>query len=55
MDISAARLHGFVEAIATFWMDTEYIYNESIEPKHENLEAHLVRERGVRTWFPPAV
>jgi hypothetical protein len=55
MDISAARLRGFVEAIATFWMDTEYIYNESIERKHENLEAHLVRERGVRTWFPPAV
>lgn len=54
MEIPVAALREFVTAIAAFWRDAEYIYNESIERKHENLEAHLVKQRAERTWFPQA-
>lgn len=54
MDIPVARLSEFVHAIARFWGDAEYIYNESIERKHPSLEARLVRERSERTWTPQA-
>jgi len=52
MDIPIERLRSFVDAIALFWIDIEYIYKESIEKKHENLEKHLTIERAARTWFP---
>lgn len=54
MDIPVAALREFVTAIAAFWRDAEYIYNESIERKHESLEARLVKQRSERTWFPQA-
>lgn len=54
MEIPVAALREFVTAIAAFWRDAEYIYNESIERKHKNLEAHLVKQRAGRTWFPQA-
>lgn len=54
MYIPISALREFVTAIAEFWRDTEYIYNESIERKHENLEAHLVNQRSARVWFPQA-
>lgn len=38
----------FVEAIAAFWDETEYIYLESIERKHESVEAKLVKMRQER-------
>tara|TARA_B100000678_G_scaffold288457_1_gene296968 strand:- start:830 stop:1561 length:732 start_codon:yes stop_codon:yes gene_type:complete len=52
MEFSVDRLRSFVEAIAEFWRDTEYIYNESIERKHPSLEARLVAERMERSWLP---
>jgi hypothetical protein len=52
MDIPIHRLRAFVAAIAAFWTDAEYIYNESIERKHSSLEARLARERVERTWRP---
>ncbi len=55
MDVPAPRLQGFTTAIATFWDDATYIYNESIDPKHETLLAHLEQERARRTWLPQAV
>jgi hypothetical protein len=54
MDIPVDRLRSFVAAIDVFWADATYIYNESIERKHETLEARLVEERKTRTWRPPA-
>ncbi|MBI1685218.1 hypothetical protein [Caulobacter hibisci] len=54
MDIPVERLAWLVAAIAQFWRDAEYIYNESIETKHPSLEAHLVRERAERHWTPQA-
>jgi hypothetical protein len=54
MEVPVTALREFVTAIAAFWRDAEYIYNESIERKHENLEAHLVKQRTERTWFPQA-
>lgn len=54
MDISIEYLRGFVHAIAVFWRDTEYIYNESIVFKHPSLEARLVKERAQRQWRPQA-
>ncbi len=54
IDLPVARLHEFVAAIAGFWRDATYIYNESIERKHESLERHLVRERRERVWRPTA-
>lgn len=55
MDISVDRLRRLVEGIAEFWRDTEYIYNESIEHKHPNLEARLAVERIERNWVPQVV
>jgi hypothetical protein len=54
MDVPADRLRAFVVAIATFWDDAEYIYNESIEQKQPSLEAKLKRERAERSWRPKA-
>lgn len=46
-DIAIPRslVRHFVDAIASFWDEAEYIYNESIEPKHEYLEKELVEQR----------
>lgn len=52
IDLPVARLHEFVEAIARFWRDASYIYNESIERKHETLEKELQRDRQQRDWLP---
>lgn len=49
--ISRDLVGRFVDAIASFWDETEYIYLESIERKHESVEAKLVtmrRERAAR-------
>lgn len=54
MDIPFERLRDFVVAISTFWRDHEYIYNESIERKHEGLEERLAEERSQRSWVPKA-
>lgn len=55
MNIPVDRLHSFVKAIAEFWQDVEYIYNESIEAKHPSLEARLSLERAERTWVPQEI
>jgi hypothetical protein len=55
MEVPVERLRAFVAAIAIFWDDADYIYKESIEPKHANLEAELARERKERNWRPQAV
>lgn len=52
IDISSEHLRQFAEAIAQFWDDTTYIYNESIERKHPILKAKLILERKTRHWFP---
>jgi len=52
IDLPVARLHEFVEAIARFWRDASYIYNESIERKHESLVKQLECERHEREWLP---
>jgi hypothetical protein len=54
MDIPVARLRSLVGAIAQFWRDAEYIYNESIERKAPHLEARLAKERITRSWVPQA-
>ena len=54
IELPITALREFVLAIAAFWRDAEYIYNESIERKHESLEVHLAKERAKRTWFPQA-
>lgn len=54
MDVPVERLRAFIAAIAAFWDDAEYIYNESIERKHPSLEARLARERIERRWRPRA-
>lgn len=54
MKIPVERLGRFVSAIAGFWRDTEYIYNESISRKHESLERRLAEERLTRAWLPQA-
>lgn len=54
MDIPVERLRQFVGAIAEFWRDATYIYNESLEGEHPGLEARLVRERAERRWLPQA-
>lgn len=48
MIIPRNLLRALVNAIASFWDETEYIYNESIERKHPSLEAHLVKVRSER-------
>ncbi|WP_210216962.1 hypothetical protein [Rhizobium tibeticum] len=52
LDVPVDRLKGFAEAVAGFWEDAEYIYNESIEPKDAHLEARLAKERLQRKWIP---
>jgi len=52
LDISLEHLRQFTEAVAQFWDDTTYIYNESIECKHPSLEAKLAFERKTRHWIP---
>jgi hypothetical protein len=52
IDIPVARINSLVDAVVNFWLDTEYIYNESIERKHPRLEARLILERAERTWRP---
>ncbi len=52
LDISLDHLRHFTEAVAQFWDDTTYIYNESIEHKHPSLEARLALERKTRHWIP---
>lgn len=54
MQIPLPRLQEFVAAIARFWRDAEYIYNESIDRKDPGLEARLARERAERDWLPLA-
>jgi hypothetical protein len=54
MDIPVERLRSLVAAIAQFWRDAEYIYNESIDRKDPFLEAHLATERVKRSWVPQA-
>ncbi|MDR9864640.1 hypothetical protein [Pseudomonas baetica] len=53
MQIPREILEDFVDKICLFWEDTNYIYEERIEPKHPSLEARLVvrrveRLKGVR-------
>jgi hypothetical protein len=45
LQIPRALLSRFVGAIVSFWDETEYIYNESIETKHPSLEKTLVEQR----------
>jgi hypothetical protein len=54
MDIPVERLRSLVAAIAQFWRDAEYIYNESIDRKDPHLEARLATERVKRSWVPQA-
>ena len=54
MDIPIEALREFVAAIASFWRDIGYIYNESIERKHPSLEARLAQERVERQWLSRA-
>ena len=56
--VSLDLLRKFASAIDSFWRETEYIHNESIDRKHPSLEARLVEERrlragGGRPWDPP--
>jgi hypothetical protein len=59
LQISLDLLHTLAAAIDSFWREAEYIYNESIEPKHPSLELALARRgasewagvgRGIRRW-----
>lgn len=43
--ITLDHIQTFVEAIASFWSETEYIYLESIEAKDESVEVKLVQMR----------
>ncbi len=52
MDVPIEAIARFVAAIAAFWADAKYIYNESIERKHTSLETMLGRERTERAWRP---
>ena len=52
IDLPVARLEEFVAAIAGFWRDAGYIYNESIACKHEGLIKRLGQDRRERTWLP---
>jgi hypothetical protein len=54
LDVPLDRLERFVAALADFWADATYIYNESIEPKPAVLEARLAEERATRAWRPQA-
>ncbi|KAA9384122.1 hypothetical protein [Neorhizobium galegae] len=52
IDVPVDRLKDFAKAVAVFWEDSEYIYNESIERKDPQLEEKLARERLTRQWIP---
>lgn len=52
MEIPVSIIEELSEAAASFWEDQGYIYNESIERKHESLEARLATIRPHRTWRP---
>jgi hypothetical protein len=52
MDVPIEAIARFVAAIAAFWVDATYIYNESIPRKHPSLETRLGRERMERAWRP---
>jgi hypothetical protein len=59
LQVSLDLLKSLAAAIESFWRETEYIYNESIERKAESLEALLVNARKMRAgrgrpWDPPA-
>jgi hypothetical protein len=54
IEIPTEKLRHFADVIAAFWDDAEYIYCESLQRKHPNLEARLVRERVERKWRPRA-
>jgi hypothetical protein len=54
MSVPVERIEGFVAAIARFWEDATYIYNESIVRKDPGLERRLARERVERAWRPTA-
>jgi hypothetical protein len=45
MNIATAMLERLTTAIAEFWDMVEYLYNESIKPKHWSLEKRLVEQR----------
>ncbi|MCF1450144.1 hypothetical protein FS815_25465 [Agrobacterium vitis] len=52
INVPVPHLRTFAGAVAEFWDDTKYIYNESIERKDPSLEARLARERLERKWVP---
>ncbi len=52
IDLPVARLVEFVAAIARFWNDAGYIYNESIDCKHDSLQRQLEKDRSERDWLP---
>lgn len=43
--IQPAMLHRFITAIASFWDEVQYLYNEGIDHKHPQLEKQLLVER----------
>jgi hypothetical protein len=58
LHISLPLIASLASAIDSFWSETVYIYNESIERKHGSLERLLVEERKKRAgrgrpWDPP--
>lgn len=54
LDVPIGHLERFVAAIAAFWADATYIYNESLTSRHPTLEARLAQERLTRMWTPRA-
>ena len=54
MNVPEQDMRGLVEAVAQFWEDTGYIYNESLRSKDPYLVARLERERATRAWIPQA-
>jgi len=54
MVIPIGRLEGLSEAVAVFWEDVGYIYDESIQKKHPSLVARPKLERKRRKWRPQA-
>lgn len=57
--ISLDLIKTLAAAVDSFWRETEYIYDESIDRKHWSLEKALIEERRKRAgrgrpWDPPA-
>lgn len=50
LNITAAKLQEYADAIIRFWEDINYIYCERIERKHPSLEAWLNQERERRKY-----